>query len=84
MIFTSEEELPNKTNKQQSIFLAGSMDTKLSNNWRIPVMDIYFEEYNFFDPTNRNYEKLNILSSQGKDAYIHSFCKLGTVHNLFD
>ena len=24
-------------------------------------MDIYFEEYNFFDPTNRNYENLKSL-----------------------
>jgi hypothetical protein len=61
MIFTSEEELPNNTAKQQSIFLAGSMDTQLFHNWRKQVIDTYLGDYNFFDPTNRNYEKLNFL-----------------------
>ena len=59
MIFTSEEELPIKSNKLQSIFLAGSMDTQLSHNWRKQVMDAYLGGYNFFDPTNSNYKKLN-------------------------
>lgn len=59
MIFTSEEELPIKSNKLQSIFLAGSMDTQLSHNWRKQVMHAYLGDYNFFDPTNSNYKKLN-------------------------
>ena len=33
-IYTLEEELPNKTNKKQSIFLAGSINNQLSHNLR--------------------------------------------------
>ena len=59
MIFTSENKLPIKENEKNYIFLAGSMDFNISENWRKQVIDILSNTNCLFDPTNKNHDKLN-------------------------
>jgi hypothetical protein len=61
MVFTSTEKLPNKENNKKYIFLAGSIDSKVSDNWRSQVITSNYNQNHFFDPTNKNYEHLNSI-----------------------
>ena len=59
MVFTSTEKLPNKENNKKYIFLAGSIDSNVSDNWRSQVITSNYNQNHFFDPTHKNYEYLN-------------------------
>lgn len=59
MIHTSNKSLHLKEKGAKYIFLAGSMDTSVKNNWRDDVVHVLGEVYNFYDPTNNNHDMLN-------------------------
>jgi len=59
MLYTSDNKLPLQEQGNQSIFLAGSMDTNINGNWRQDVINRLDDDYNFFDPTNNNHSTLH-------------------------
>lgn len=60
MVFTSNDRLPTKENGKSYIFLAGSIENKLSGNWRKYVVDKLDNKNIFFDPTNKKHDHLNV------------------------
>ncbi|WP_165748396.1 nucleoside 2-deoxyribosyltransferase domain-containing protein [Cellulophaga sp. Z1A5H] len=61
MIFTSQVGLPIKESDQRYIFLAGSMASNQSVNWRNQVVNSLPNSYQFLDPTNEHHDTLNAL-----------------------
>lgn len=59
MIFTSENRLPIKEKNKNYIFLAGSIDLKLSSNWREELIVKSGNHHFYFDPTNKNHDDLD-------------------------
>lgn len=59
MIYTSNFKLPIKEQSKQVIFLAGSIDLNLKNNWRRKVVETIGNKFDFFDPTITNHDQLN-------------------------
>ncbi len=58
MVFTSEQQLPKKKSQYTYTFLAGSMDYKLTAQWREEVMHVLGKDTHFFDPTNKKHDTL--------------------------
>ncbi|MBO0593552.1 nucleoside 2-deoxyribosyltransferase domain-containing protein [Cellulophaga sp. E16_2] len=61
MVFTSQVGLPIKESDQRYIFLAGSMASNQSVNWRNQVVNSLPNSYQFLDPTNEHHDTLNAL-----------------------
>ncbi|WP_152594432.1 nucleoside 2-deoxyribosyltransferase domain-containing protein [Cellulophaga sp. E6(2014)] len=59
MVFTSETALPIKESDQRYIFLAGSMASKHTINWRNQVVNSLRNSYQFLDPTKEHHDTLN-------------------------
>ena len=59
MVITSNNKLPIKENNKKYIFLAGSIDNKLSGNWRKQFIDKLDSKDSFFDPTHDKHDNLN-------------------------
>jgi len=59
MIHTSDKKIQSKEEGREYIFLAGSMNTTVDNNWRQDVVNQLDSVYHFYDPTNNNHDKLN-------------------------
>lgn len=59
MVITSNNKLPIKENNKKYIFLAGSIDNKLTGNWRKQVIDKLDSKNYFIDPTHDKHDDLN-------------------------
>lgn len=59
MVITSDKQLAQITLEKPSIFLAGSMPVGGESNWRRVVVDALGDQYQLFDPTHPNHDKLN-------------------------
>lgn len=58
-MITSTRNHTEHQSKQPSIFLAGSMPTHGTANWRKQVEEVAGNHYQLFDPTHPNHDQLN-------------------------
>jgi len=58
-IYRTSEDYSNRDFSNKTVFLAGSIDLKLSGNWREELALQFGDEVCFFDPTRYNHDELN-------------------------